>query len=74
MLRAVTINEYFVDLRTLSSEKYSNAVRAINAYATNCFDVSDYPHVYQVIWDQPVSISDQLRIDPALVARRFPSE
>ena len=74
MLQAVAINEYFVDLRTLSSEKYSDAVRTINAYATNYFDISGYPRVYQVIWDQPVPISDQLHIDPALVARRFPFE
>lgn len=74
MLRADAINEYFVDLRSLSPEKYADAVRIINAYSTNYFDVSGYPRVYQVVWDQPVSISDQLHIDPALVGRRFPLE
>lgn len=65
-------NQFYVDLRNLPDDKFSEAYHLLETYSSDIFPFIG-SRVYEVVWNQVFSITERLCIPSDLVSHHRPS-
>lgn len=66
------MNKLYVDLRSYPSDEAERIYRLINSLSFDTYPVAGTPHVYEVMWDREISVSDAANIPKHLVTPYLP--